>query len=262
MPPPATGAPSDPPAPHPRPSKADPAAALRAAIDHRAALVGILGLGYVGLPLALVFAERGFRVLGFDIDPQKVATLDRGECYIRHIEGHRIAAMSLAGRFAATSDFDRLAEADALLICVPTPLTAQREPDLSFVVETTNQIAERLRSGQLVVLESTTYPGTTDEVVRGILDRSGLALGVDYFLEDYLGEAVLSAGFGRYQLDLQAQQPPEGLEDGKFGWYVSVGQWFAITRRSRITLDITVDRCTVPNDPVLFSLNAALAFSF
>jgi hypothetical protein len=89
-----------------------------------------------------------------------------------------------------------------------------------------------------------------------------ITLGVDYFLEDHLGEAVLSAGFGRYQLDLQAQQPPEGLEDAKFGWYVSVGQWFAITRRSRVTLDITVDRCTVPNDPILFSLNAALAFSF
>ena len=182
MPPPATGAPSDPPAPNPRSSEGNRAATLRAAIERRTAVVGILGLGYVGLPLALVFAERGFRVLGFDVDPQKVATLERGECYIRHLDGHRIAEVTAARRFAATIDFDRLAEADALLICVPTPLTAQREPDLSFVVKTAEQIAVRLRCGQLVVLESTTYPGTTDEVVRGILDRSGLALGEDYFL--------------------------------------------------------------------------------
>ncbi len=89
-----------------------------------------------------------------------------------------------------------------------------------------------------------------------------VTLGVDYILEDYLGEAVLSAGFGRYQLDLQAQQPPEGLEDGKFGWYVGIGQWFPVTRRSRFNLDVTLDRCTVHNDPVLVTVTASLAFSF
>ncbi|QQR73874.1 MAG: nucleotide sugar dehydrogenase [Holophagales bacterium] len=144
--------------------------------------VGILGLGYVGLPLALVFGEGGYDVLGFDVDPAKVAALSRGECYIRHLEAARFAALGAAGKFSATTDFARLAEADALLICVPTPLTPQREPDLSYVVKTAEQIAATLRPGQLVILESTTYPGTTDEVVRGILDRTGLVAGRDYFL--------------------------------------------------------------------------------
>jgi UDP-N-acetyl-D-glucosamine dehydrogenase len=146
------------------------------------AVVGIIGLGYVGLPLALAFVEAGFRVLGFDVDPTKVATLERGECYIRHIDGGRVAAATVGGSFSCTFDFTRLAEADAILICVPTPLTPQREPDMTYVVDSTRQVKACLRAGQLVVLESTTYPGTTEELVKGILEETGLRCGSDFFL--------------------------------------------------------------------------------
>jgi UDP-N-acetyl-D-glucosamine dehydrogenase len=158
------------------------AAGLHARILDRSARIGIIGLGYVGLPLALAFAERGFPVVGFDVDPAKVEALGRGECYIRHLDAARIREQTGSGRLAATADFDRLAEVDAILICVPTPLTPQREPDLRYVRTTAEQIRKRLRRGQLVVLESTTYPGTTDEVLRERLDDSGLRCGEDYFL--------------------------------------------------------------------------------
>jgi UDP-N-acetyl-D-mannosaminuronate dehydrogenase/intein/homing endonuclease len=146
------------------------------------ALVGIIGLGYVGLPLALTFVEEGFRVLGFDVDPKKVEILNRGECYIRHVDQGRVAAARGSGRLTCTTDFSRLDQPDAVLICVPTPLTPQREPDLTFVEGSARQIRERLRPGQLVVLESTTYPGTTDELVKGVLEETGLRCGVDFFL--------------------------------------------------------------------------------
>jgi UDP-N-acetyl-D-glucosamine dehydrogenase len=144
--------------------------------------VGVIGLGYVGLPLALTFAERGFPVLGFDVDPVKVAAIGRGEGYIKHLDPARVASAQAAGRLAATTDFARLGEADAILVCVPTPLTPQREPDMSYVVDTTRKVKAALRPGQLVVLESTTYPGTTDELVRGILEETGLRAGVDFLL--------------------------------------------------------------------------------
>jgi UDP-N-acetyl-D-glucosamine dehydrogenase len=144
--------------------------------------VGIIGLGYVGLPLALTFVERGFRVLGLDVDPAKVTALGRGEAYIKHLDAARVAAAAGTGRLAATTDFGRLGEPDAILICVPTPLTPQREPDMTYVVDTARKIKDRLRRGQLVVLESTTYPGTTDELVRGILEETGLRAGEDFLL--------------------------------------------------------------------------------
>jgi UDP-N-acetyl-D-glucosamine dehydrogenase len=155
---------------------------LRSRIDGRTAVVGIVGMGYVGLPLALTFVEKGFHVLGFDVDPAKIDAISRGESYIRHLGTERLGAACRTGLFTATADFARLGEPDALLICVPTPLTPQREPDMSYVEETSRQIAQRLRPGQLVVLESSTYPGTTDELVRGILEKSGLASGRDFFL--------------------------------------------------------------------------------
>ncbi len=155
---------------------------LRSRIESREARVGVIGLGYVGLPLALAFAARRFSVLGFDVDAEKVAALEAGESYIRHLDGGRVAAAVAAGRLAATADFSRLGEPDALLICVPTPLTAGRDPDLSFVLATAEAIAGRLRRGQLVVLESTTYPGTTEEVLRPALERRGLACGEEFFL--------------------------------------------------------------------------------
>lgn len=151
-------------------------------IAGREALVGIIGLGYVGLPLALTVCKAGFRVLGFDIDSHRVALLNRGESGIRHIPSAPIGQAIEAGLFAATDDFTRLSEPDAILICVPTPLTRQREPDLSYIERTAQDIARVLRPGQLVVLESSTYPGTTTEVVKPILERSGLRSGWDFFV--------------------------------------------------------------------------------
>jgi len=136
--------------------------------------VGIIGLGYVGLPLALRFAEAGHRVLGFDTDPAKVEKLNRGQTYIRHIPVMKIQQYVNSKHFAATGEFTRLAEVDAVLICVPTPLDERREPDLSYVEQTVQAIRPNLQRGQLVVLESTTYPGTTEELVLPILEQSGL----------------------------------------------------------------------------------------
>ena len=155
---------------------------LRDRIENRTALVGVIGLGYVGLPLSLAFAERGYRVLGFDIDAAKVEKLSRGESYISHIDSDRIAEAAQEGRLSATADFSRLSEPDALLICVPTPLTANREPDMRFIEATVEEIRQRLRSGQLVVLESTTYPGTTEELVQPALESTGLRCGEEFFL--------------------------------------------------------------------------------
>lgn len=150
--------------------------------EKRTAVVGIIGLGYVGLPLVRTFVAAGFRTLGFDIDAAKVERLARGESYIAHLPAEWIGPGLKAGRFEPTSDMRRLGEPDAVLICVPTPLAENRDPDLSYVVSTAEQIAAVLRPGQLIVLESTTYPGTTRDVVRPILERSGLVAGRDFFL--------------------------------------------------------------------------------
>jgi UDP-N-acetyl-D-glucosamine dehydrogenase len=160
----------------------EPARRLAEAIEGKTARVGVIGLGYVGLPLLLEFSRGGYPVLGFDIDREKVARLRRGQSYIAHIAAARIRGALDTGRFDATSDFTRLSEADAILICVPTPLTPQREPDLSYIEKTADAVAISLRAGQLVVLESTTYPGTTEEVVRPRLEASGLRVEEDVFL--------------------------------------------------------------------------------
>lgn len=146
----------------------------------RRARVAVIGLGYVGLPLIRAFHDAGFPVLGFDIDPAKITALARGENYLRHFGADFVAAMLPTGRFEATADFSRLREADAILICVPTPLDEKRpgyEPDLSYVERTSDAIAAALRAGQLVVLESTSYPRTTREVVLPRLEKTGLACG-------------------------------------------------------------------------------------
>jgi UDP-N-acetyl-D-glucosamine dehydrogenase len=155
--------------------------ALLAKIASQTACVGIIGLGYVGLPLARSCLRGGFRVLGFDIDPAKVATLQRGESYIGHLLPAMIRDMKERG-FEATDRFERLDEPDVVLICVPTPLKEAREPDLQFVESSGRAIAARLRPGQLIVLESTTYPGTTRDVLQPILLEKGLTLGQDFFL--------------------------------------------------------------------------------
>jgi UDP-N-acetyl-D-glucosamine dehydrogenase len=161
---------------------ASPAQELQARIETRTARVVVVGLGYVGLPLAETFAAQGYPVLGFDIDAEKVRQLNRGESYIGHICPERIEELVASGRFEATADPGRFREADAIVICVPTPLTEAREPDLSYIEATGRTIREFLRPGQLVVLESTTYPGTTEDLLRPILEESGLACGRDFFL--------------------------------------------------------------------------------
>ena len=156
--------------------------ALLARIQDRSARIGIVGQGYVGLPLALLFHEAGFPVWGFDVDPRKVELLARGESFIKHIGAERVAAAVRSGRYQATTDFDGLRDCDAIAICVPTPLGKHREPDNSYIHSTGREIARRLRKGQLVILESTTYPGTTDDELRPILESSGLVCGRDFFL--------------------------------------------------------------------------------
>jgi UDP-N-acetyl-D-glucosamine dehydrogenase len=151
-------------------------------IRNRDARVGIVGIGYVGLPLSLTVARAGFRVTAFDIDREKVESLNAGKSYIEYIPDSDIAGHIESGQFEATDDFDRLSEVDTILICVPTPLREHNEPDLSFVVSTAESIAQRLRRGQLIVLESTTYPGTTQEVLKPILEKGGLQCGRDFFL--------------------------------------------------------------------------------
>jgi UDP-N-acetyl-D-glucosamine dehydrogenase len=155
---------------------------LLESIRARTARVGVIGLGYVGLPLVLLFEEAGFPILGFDVDEKKTAALTRGESYIRHIGPQRIADAFLGRRAAATTDFSRLADCDAIIVCVPTPLGAHREPDLQYVRMTADAIAAHLRTGQLVVLESTTYPGTTREELLTRFERRGLKCGDDFFL--------------------------------------------------------------------------------
>lgn len=155
---------------------------LREKIARKAAQVGVIGLGYVGLPLLQAFIKAGFSTIGYDIDQAKVQRLLAGESYIRHVPSEWIAQWLAEERFTATADMRRLSEADALIICVPTPLNATRDPDLSYIESTARQIAAALRPGQLVVLESTTYPGTTRDVVLPILATAGLQVGTDYFL--------------------------------------------------------------------------------
>src|SRR5262245_31323973 len=148
----------------------------------RTARVGVIGLGYVGLPLVLLFEEAGFGILGFDVDEKKTAALARGESYIRHIGPERIAKAFRGKRAAATTEFSRLRDCDAIIICVPTPLGDHREPDLKYIRMTAETISEHLRAGQLIVLESTTYPGTTREELLPRLEAGGLKCGSDFFL--------------------------------------------------------------------------------
>ncbi|MBP87493.1 MAG: UDP-N-acetyl-D-glucosamine dehydrogenase [Planctomycetaceae bacterium] len=155
---------------------------LADSVRTKAARVGIVGLGYVGLPLAKAFIEAGFATIGFDVDQEKVERLLAGESYIKHLSAEWIASRVADGKFDPTADMTRLAEADVILICVPTPLTGSRDPDLTYVEATAKQITAALRPGQLVVLESTTYPGTTRDVLLPILAESGLTVGEDFFL--------------------------------------------------------------------------------
>src|SRR6516164_912025 len=159
-----------------------PRQTLSTHIRDRSARIGIIGMGYVGLPLMLAATRKNFRVLGFDIDEEKVTNLNLGKSPLKHVADKHIVAVREAQSFEATGDLNRLSELDVVVICVPTPLGHHREPDLSFVIKTTQEIVRRLHRGQLIVLESTTYPGTTSEIVRPILESTGLKSGRDFFL--------------------------------------------------------------------------------
>jgi UDP-N-acetyl-D-glucosamine dehydrogenase len=151
-------------------------------IERKEAVVGIVGLGYVGLPLLLTFIEKGFRTIGLDIDVKKTTALMKGESYIKHIPASRILAAVKTGRLNATTDFSRSSICDAILIAVPTPLSKNREPDVSFIVATAESLAPYVRRGQVFVLESSTYPGTTDEVMLPILEKNGLKADRDFYV--------------------------------------------------------------------------------
>jgi UDP-N-acetyl-D-glucosamine dehydrogenase len=156
--------------------------ALRARLYQRNAIAAVIGLGYVGLPLALEIASAGFNVAGIDLDRNKIAKLKKNESYIGDVSDEAIAAATTAGRFTPTSDFGALRDVDTVSICVPTPLSKSRDPDISFILSATEEIRKHLHAGQLIVLESTTYPGTTDELILPELEGSGLRVGTDFFL--------------------------------------------------------------------------------
>jgi UDP-N-acetyl-D-glucosamine dehydrogenase len=158
------------------------AAGLAARIGDKSARVGVIGLGYVGLPLLVEFASHGYEAVGFDLDAGKVDSIMAGASYIPDVPTSAVATLRSLGRLSATTDFSRLATIDTVNICVPTPLRKTKDPDMSYVVSAVETIAEHLHPGMLVILESTTYPGTTDELVRPILERSGLVAGRDFFL--------------------------------------------------------------------------------
>jgi len=149
-------------------------------INTKKVKIGIIGLGYVGLPLGLEFAHKGFEVIGFDLDPKKIEFLSQGNSYIKHIPGERIKPLSDSGKLKSTTDFSRLPEVDAIIICVPTPLDEHREPDMSFIVNTGDVIQKYLRKGQLVVLESSTYPGTTDEILLPKFEQAPIVQAANY----------------------------------------------------------------------------------
>jgi UDP-N-acetyl-D-glucosamine dehydrogenase len=159
-----------------------PLALLAKRIAGRTARVGVIGLGYVGLPLAVEFAKEGFTVTGIDLDARRVTGVNAGRSYILDVSSDDLKTLRRSKRLSATSSFDVLGKQDAIIICVPTPLRKTREPDMSFIISATNEIASRVRPGQLIVLESTTYPGTTDEVIRPALEARGLAVGRDVCL--------------------------------------------------------------------------------
>ena len=155
---------------------------LEEKIANKDAIIGVIGLGYVGLPLVKTFLKKGFKVIGFDVDQKKISLLNRSRSYINHVTGKDLKPYIKEKKFLASTDFKSLQNVDVIIICVPTPLDAHRNPDLSYVLNTTKTIATYLRKGQLIVLESTTYPGTTEEEILPILESGGLKVGRDFYL--------------------------------------------------------------------------------
>lgn len=158
------------------------ASTLLASIESRQARVALIGMGYVGLPLAVYVAKVGFQVTGVDLSAQRIAMLNQGESYINDVTSEELSECVSSGRLVGVTDASVLADSDIIIICVPTPLTKNRDPDISFIRQATESIAQHLKPGQLILLESTTYPGTTEEVVQRILEKTGLKAGTDFFL--------------------------------------------------------------------------------
>ncbi|MBW2940185.1 nucleotide sugar dehydrogenase [Zhongshania aquimaris] len=156
-------------------------ASLLQRINNKETVIGVFGLGYVGLPLALCFAEANYKVIGFDTDPAKPKQLSQGQTYLKHINAERIQT-AIKGNFSATCDYAKASQLDAIIICVPTPLNKYREPDLSYVTNTVSQLLPHLKAQQILSLESTSYPGTTEELVRPLIESKGFTIGEDYFL--------------------------------------------------------------------------------
>src|SRR5438876_6561441 len=166
----------------PRFTQRSPAGELLDRIERRKAKLGVIGLGYVGLPLAVEFGHAGFEVHGLDIDERRVAELAKGRSYIQDVPSAEVRALVKAGRLIPTADFRVLRELDVVNVCVPTPLSKQRDPDVSYIVSAAQEVARYLHSGMLVILESTTYPGTTDELILPLLAETGMKVGEDFFL--------------------------------------------------------------------------------
>ena len=155
---------------------------LREKLKTKQAKIGVIGLGYVGLPLAVEFAREGFSVTGIDTDPEKVRQINKGKSYITDVKGSIVSNLVKKQKLRATTNFSVVKDMDSLSICVPTPLTKTKDPDISFIISATNAIKQYIRKGQLIILESTTYPGTTDEIIAPILEEGGLKVGKDFFL--------------------------------------------------------------------------------
>lgn len=192
---------------------AETAEAIATRFNTKSTRVGIIGLGYVGLPLALLFARKGLETTGFDIDPHKIRQLQHGETYIKHIPAVEIAAQIEGKKLRTTTDFSSLSAVDVIIICVPTPLDEHHEPDLSFVRETTEAIRPHLRPGQLVVLESTTYPGTTEEVVLPILEKSGLHCPVKSYTADKHGVTTMDSEPSDFLLAFSPEREDPGNQN-------------------------------------------------
>ncbi|MEY3689223.1 MAG: hypothetical protein RIT37_785, partial [Bacteroidota bacterium] len=156
--------------------------ALMSSIQDHAITVGVIGLGYVGLPIAVEYAHLGIRTIGFDIDEHKIRTLQKGGNYIMDIDSSLVASVVKGKTLEATTNFERLSECDVIYICVPTPFTPNKDPDISYIIHSAESVAKTLRKGQLIILKSTTFPGTTTKYVQPILEKVGLKLGTDYFL--------------------------------------------------------------------------------
>ena len=207
---------------------------LRDRIDSRDAHIGVIGLGYVGLPLALEFAKAGFRVTGFDLDAEKIRVLAEGGSYIEDVPAAELEQVCRAGRLQATSDFAALSATDVINVCVPTPLTKTKDPDVSHILRAVEDIRRRLRSGQLVILGSTTYPGTTHELFVPMLEESGLEIGTDFavaFAPERIDPAnkqfavrqvpKVASGDGPFPAVRQWRPVPGGYPSHSLSWHES-----------------------------------------